>query len=659
MTRPMYEMYRLKEPIRAYTGDDLRCKTWDAEAALRMMENNLTDLGTPRYRVAKDWKNLIVYGGSGRAARNWLEYQRIRDALINLEPDETLCVQSGKAVYVAKTHAEAPRVVIANSNLVPRWATNSYFDYLDELGLMMYGQMTAGSWIYIGFQGILQGTYSTMHNAGLQARGLYPNPLEGKFVLTAGLGAMGQAQPLAITMNGGVGLIVEVKEEKINNLLPGKDNPFPKLDEKADSLEDAMERVLKYKKFKIPKSIGLVGNAGEIHPGIVRMAKKNPEYLPDFVTDQTSTHDLKNYIPLEYNQEYQELINTNPKFDSGYVKEDYEDKAENTMITHMRAMLELKQMGSILFEYGNGIRAQMEKAGQKGKDAPVMKELQDVVDEHNNRFERNGKIVKREQYIYPGFVRAYIRGLFCLGKGPFRWATLSGMEGDIFAIDRMVEEEFATDPELKRWTELARKYGPILFQGLPARVCWVAYGDRARLGLRINEMVRDGIVKGPIVIGRDHLDCGSVASPTRETEEMLDGSDAVADWALLNFALNSVCGASWVSFHSGGGVGHGLSMHAGMVIVADGTIQRERRLEQVLTVDPGIGIARHYDAGYRTAEEVVEKRGVKIPARMYRYDDTYLEKYERTSLRGYEVLPKIIDRKNIESPEIIDIVSID
>ncbi len=616
MTRPMYERYKPKEPIKAYTGEDLRCKTWDAEAALRMMENNLTDLGTARYRVAKDWKNLIVYGGSGRAARNWREYQRIRDALINLEPDETLCVQSGKAVYVAKTYKEAPRVIIANSNLVPRWATDAHFDHLDELGLMMYGQMTAGSWIYIGFQGILQGTYSTMYHAGRQAGGSHPNPLEGKFVLTAGLGAMGQAQPLAITMNGGVGLIVEVKEEKIDNLLPAEDNPFPKLDEKADNLEDALSRVVKYKKSKIAKSVGLVGNCGKIHPKLVEMAQNNLELLPDFVTDQTSAHKLENYIPVEYNKEYQELIKTNPDLD----KQEYEDKSQNTMIAHMKALLQLKKMGSIVFEYGNGIRAKIEEARAIGKDAPLIKEVQPVVDEYGDPVKKKGEILRRKQYVYPGFVRKYIRQLFCQGKGPFRWATLSGKEDDIFAIDKVVEKEFATDPELKRWTELAREYGSIFFQGLPSRVCWVAYGDRAKLGLKINEMVRDNEVTGPIVIGRDHLDCGSVASPTRETEEMLDETDAVADWPLLNFALNAVCGASWVSFHSGGGVGHGLAMHAGMVIVADGTRERDTRLEQVLTVDPGIGVARHFDAGYKTAEEVAEKKRVKIPAHLYIYE---------------------------------------
>lgn len=617
MARPLYEKYRPENPIKAYTGKDLRCKTWDAEAALRMMENNLTDLGEARFRVAKDWQNLIVYGGSGRAARNWLEYKRIRDCLINLEPDETLCVQSGKAVYIAKTHKEAPRVVIANSNLVPRWATDAHFDHLDELGLMMYGQMTAGSWIYIGFQGILQGTYSTMYHAGMQAGGKHPNPLEGKFVLTAGLGAMGQAQPLAITMNGGVGLIVEVKEEKIDNLLPSKDNPFPKLDEKADNLEDAIERALTYKKSKTPKSIGLTANTGVTHPQIVEMAKKNMEYLPDFVTDQTSAHKLENYIPVEYSQEYQELIKTNPDLD----KQEYEDKSQETMITHMKALLTLKERGSIVFEYGNGIRAKIEDAKSSGKPhAPAIKEIQPVLDEYGNPVKRNGKVLERNQYIYPGFVRKYIRQLFCQGKGPFRWATLSGKEEDIFAIDKVVEKEFATDPELKRWTQLAREYGSIFFQGLPSRVCWVAYGDRAKLGLRINDMVRNNEITGPIVIGRDHLDCGSVASPTRETEEMLDETDAVADWPLLNFALNAVCGASWVSFHSGGGVGHGLAMHAGMVIVADGTKERDKRLERVLTVDPGIGVARHYDAGYKTAQNVVEKKDVKIPAQMYRYE---------------------------------------
>jgi urocanate hydratase len=612
MTRPLFEKLRPKNPIQAYTGEDLRCKTWDAEAALRMLENNLTDLGTPRFRVAKDWKNLIVYGGSGRAARNWLEYQRIRDALLQLEPDETLCVQSGKPVYIAKTYREAPRVVIANSNLVPRWATDAHFDHLDELGLMMYGQMTAGSWIYIGFQGILQGTYSTMYHAGITAGGTHPTPLEGKFVLTAGLGAMGQAQPLSITMNGGVGLIVEVKEEKIDHLLPGKDNPFPKLDEKAVDMEDALERVLAYKKSCTAKSIGLVGNVGEIHPHIVEMARNDPQYLPDFVTDQTSAHKLENYIPVEYSKEWQEL---SEEID----KDLYEHQAQETMITHMKAMLDMKEMGAVVFEYGNGIRAKIEEARAEGiPRAPVIREVQPVLDENGNPVKRQRTTVHREQYVYPGFVRKYVRKLFCQGKGPFRWATLSGLEEDIFAIDEVLEAEYATDKELSRWIQLAREKGSIFFQGLPSRVCWVAYGDRVTLGLRINKMVRSGEIKGPIVIGRDHLDCGSVASPTRETEEMLDETDAVADWPLLNFALNAICGASWVSFHSGGGVGHGLSMHAGMVIVADGTPERDERLKRVLTADPGIGVARHFIAGYETAQDIVEKHEeLKIPQKLY------------------------------------------
>jgi len=614
MTRPLYEKFRPETPIQAYTKKELRCKTWDAEAALRMLENNLTDLGTPRYRVAKDWKNLIVYGGSGRAARNWLEYQRIRDALLNLAPDETLCIQSGKPVYIAHTYTEAPRVILANSNLVPRWATDAHFDHLDELGLMMYGQMTAGSWIYIGFQGILQGTYSTMYHAGMSAGGSHPYPLKGKFVLTAGLGAMGQAQPLSITMNGGVGLIVEVKEEKIDNLLPGEDNPFPKLDEKAVDLEDALDRVLHYKKKGIAKSIGLVGNAGDIHSRIVEMARKNPHYLPDFVTDQTSAHKLENYIPVEYSQEWQEL---SPE--RAVDKKTYEQRSQETMITHVQAMLDMKEMGAELFEYGNGIRAKIEDARAAGKShAPVIRDVQPVLDEYGNPVRKNGSVVQREQYVYPGFVRKYVRKLFCQGKGPFRWATLSGLEEDIFTIDEVLEAEFATDKELSQWITLAREKGSIFFQGLPSRVCWVAYGDRATLGLRINNMVRTGEITGPIVIGRDHLDCGSVASPTRETEEMLDETDAVADWPLLNFALNAVCGASWISFHSGGGVGHGLSMHAGMVIVADGTAEREERLKRVLTADPGIGVARHFIAGYKTAYDIAEKRkGLKIPEKMY------------------------------------------
>lgn len=571
MERPYYDEYRPEKPIEAYTGKDLRCKTWDAEAALRLLENNLDS------DVALEWEKLVVYGGDGRAARNWLEYQRIREALINLEPDETLCVQSGKAVYVAKTYPDAPRVVIANSNLVPHWATQKHFDDLDKAGLMMYGQMTAGSWIYIGFQGILQGTYETYAEAGLQDLGV--GSLKGKFILTAGMGNMSAAQPLAATMNGGVILDVEVRKERIERQLEKGH-----VDRMTKDLNEALRWVMEAKKKGEPLSVGLVGNAADIHPEIRKMAEKDEKYRPDIVTDQTPAHKLELYVPSGDVKEMEKLLEKDP--------EEYRKLAKDSIKKHAEAILEMQKLGAVVFDYGNNFRQQAFDA-----DLKAMKE------------KGNGK------WMYPGFVVQYIRPLFCKGKGPFRWVALSGDKNDIYTIDKMILKEFPKDDRLCRW--IRRAMDEPLFEGLPARVCWLAYGDRAEFGKILNDMVHDGDVSAPVAIGRDHLDCGSVASPNRETEGMKDGTDAVADWPLLNFALNTMCGASWVSFHHGGGVGIGYSLHAGFVLVADGNPKREKRLKHVLTVDPGIGIARHVDAGYEDAEKTAKEKDVKIPAQMY------------------------------------------
>jgi len=550
-----------REPIRAYTGATLHCRTWDTEAALRMLMNNLDS------RVALDWEQLIVYGGAGRAARNWREYHKIVRALKNLEPDETLCVQSGKAVYITKTYQEAPRVIIANSNLVPRWATQENFDRYDQMGLTMYGQMTAGSWIYIGTQGILQGTYETLAACGEKDFGV--NSLKGKFILTAGMGAMSGAQPLAATLNEAVILDVEARKERIEQKVnEGYCNCI------TESLDEALKLVGEARRKKKPLSVGLVGNAAEVHPELVRRG-----VTPDIVTDQTPAHDLLSYVPAGDLTELDELRVKDAK--------GYKQRALESIAKHVEAILELQKRGAVVFDYGNNLRAQAELVGVKVRD-------------------ENG------QYKYPGFVPAYIRPLFCEGKGPLRWAALSGNPEDIIEIDKALLGMFPEDLTLSRWIRLAGKKVP--FIGLPARICWLAYGDRAKFGKAINMMVGSGKLKAPIVIGRDHLDCGSVASPDRETESMKDGSDAIADWPLLNFALNAIAGASWVSFHHGGGVGIGNSLHAGMVIVADGTKAKEQRLERVLTVDPGIGIARHVDAGYEEAITTAKKKGVKIPA---------------------------------------------
>ncbi len=558
--RPMFYGERPKGRISAPHGTALHCKNWDAEAAMRMLMNNLDPA------VAIDANELIVYGGSGRAARNWREYNRIIRALKELEDDETLCVQSGKPVYIAPTHKGAPRVIIANSNLVPRWSTQEYFDAYDRMGLTMYGQMTAGSWIYIGTQGILQGTYETF--AAVGRKDLKTSSLEGKFILTAGMGGMSGAQPMAGTMNGAVILDVEVRKERIERKVSEG-----YCDRITEDIGTALEWVGAAKKEGEAVSIGLVGNAATVYRELLRR-----NIIPDIVTDQTPAHDLLSYVPEGDLAELDALREKDPGL--------YKKLALESIKKHVGAMLEMGKMGAIVFDYGNNLRAQAELAGVKMRR-------------------------KDGRFLYPGFIPSYIRPLFCEGKGPFRWAALSGSADDIRRIDGMLNELFPEDVSLRRWLKLAAEKVP--FTGLPARICWLGYGERAAVGVEINKMVRRRELEAPIVIGRDHLDCGSVASPYRETEDMKDGSDAIADWPLLNFALNTCNGASWVSFHNGGGVGIGNALHAGMVIVADGTAEREKRLKRVLTVDPGIGVARHVDAGYAEAARTARLKSVKIP----------------------------------------------
>lgn len=560
MTRPMYYEEKPEDVIRAYTGTELHCRNWDTEAALRMLMNNLDP------DVAVDSNELIVYGGSGRAARNWIEYRRIVRTLKTLKEDETLCIQSGKPVYIAPTHKAAPRVVIANSNIVPHWATQENFDRYDEMGLIMYGQMTAGSWIYIGTQGILQGTYGTLGAVAKTHFG--SDSLKGKFILTAGMGGMSGAQPMAATMNDGVILDVEVREERIRRKV---DEGY--CDRITTDIDEALQWIMNAKNERIPLSVGLVGNAAEVYPELVKR-----DIVPDIITDQTPAHDLSSYVPIGDLAELDNLCQTD--------REEYHRRALSSIKLHVEAILKMQRRGSIVFDYGNNLRSQAERAGV------------DIRDETGN-------------FRYQGFVPKYIRPLFCMGKGPFRWVALSGDPQDIEVIDAKVLELFPLDKGLARWIKLASQKVPVL--GLPGRVCWLGYGDRAKLGVEINKMVASKELKAPVVIGRDHLDCGSVASPYRETEDMLDGSDAIADWPLLNFALNSINGASWVSFHNGGGVGIGNSLHAGFVIVADGTLKREEQLRKVLTVDPGIGIARHVDAGYQIAMDTARQKSVKIP----------------------------------------------
>lgn len=541
--------------IHAPRGSQLTCKNWLIEAAYRMIQNNLDPA------VAEKPEELVVYGGRGQAARSWEAFDAILESLKNLAEDETLLVQSGKPVGIFKTHTDAPRVLIANSNLVPHWATQEHFDDLAAKGLIMYGQMTAGSWIYIGTQGILQGTYETL---GALAKQRGWDSLKGKFVLTAGLGGMGGAQPLAISMNNGVGLIVEVDPDRAHRRLE-----IGYVDAVTDTLEEAMTLVEEALEDETPTSIGLIGNAAEIYPELVLRG-----VVPDVVTDQTPAHDLMSYIPAGMSlEEAYALQTSDPK--------KFAELSQASMAAHVQAMLAFQRLGAEVFDYGNNLR-------QRAYDYGV-----------------------KDAFNFPGFVPAYIRPLFCEGKGPFRWVALSGDPEDIYRTDEAIAKLFPEDDHLQRWLKMAREKVP--FQGLPSRICWLGYGERAKAGLAFNQLVADGVVKAPIVIGRDHLDAGSVASPNRETESMRDGTDAVSDWPILNALLNAVNGATWVSFHHGGGVGIGFSQHAGQVIVADGTPEAAKRLERVLTCDPGMGVVRHADAGYPEAIEFARKHDVRIP----------------------------------------------
>jgi len=553
MKKPQETAYK---PVRAPRGTRLQTKGWSQEGALRMLMNNLDP------EVAEKPQELIVYGGTGKAARNWDCFRAIVSSLKKLENDETLLVQSGKPVGIFKTHSEAPRVLISNAMVVPRWATWDEFRRLEALGLTMYGQMTAGSWIYIGTQGILQGTYETL---AAVAKKHFGGTLKGKLVVTAGLGGMGGAQPLAVTMNEGVAIVVEVDPDRIKRRLETK-----YVDTMTTSLDEALKLADEARKKGQPLSIALLGNAADVLPELVRQG-----LTPDVLTDQTSAHDeLNGYVPRGL--PYQDALELRKKDPQKYIAMAYE-----SMAAHVEAMLELQKRGARTFDYGNNIRGQAQKAGVA------------------NAFD------------IPGFVQEYIRPLFCVGKGPFRWAALSGKPQDIYVTDEAVLKTFPEDEALARWIRKAQKQ--VRFQGLPARICWLGYGERARFGQVINTLVKKGKISAPIVIGRDHLDTGSVASPNRETEKMKDGSDAIADWPILNALLNAVCGASWVSVHHGGGVGIGLSIHAGMVIVADGSQSMARRLERVLTVDPGLGVARHADAGYEEAIACARKNKIKIP----------------------------------------------
>ncbi len=548
----------MKRIIKPPTGTKLTCKNWLIEAAYRMIQHNLDPDN------AENPDELIVYGGTGRAARNWECFDAILEALKKLEVDETLLIQSGKPVGVAKTHENAPRVLIANSNLVPNWANWDYFNELEKKGLIMYGQMTAGSWIYIGTQGILQGTYETFAEA---ARQHFNGDLRGRLVLTAGLGGMGGAQPLAATFNGGTALVVEVDEERIKKRLKTK-----YCDLMETNLDIALEKIQAAKAEKRTLSVGLLGNAADIFPELLSRG-----IIPDLVTDQTSAHDeLNGYVPagIPYSDAL-ELRKSNP--------DKYKRMAYDSIVKHCRAMVDFQKKGAITFDYGNNLRGQALKAGYS------------------------------DAFAFPGFVPAYIRPLFCVGKGPFRWVALSGDPEDIYTTDRELMKLFPEDRTLQRWLKMAGE--KVTFQGLPARICWLGYGERDKAGLLFNDLVRTGRVKAPIVIGRDHLDAGSVASPNRETEAMKDGSDAIADWPILNALLNTASGATWVSYHHGGGVGIGYSLHAGQVIVADGTEAAAIRLKRVLTNDPLTGIFRHVDAGYQTALDCASDNQINIPGK--------------------------------------------
>ncbi|MEJ8543929.1 urocanate hydratase [Brevibacillus borstelensis] len=552
----MTKTQSIQELIQQYSGTKLHAKGWVQEAALRMLLNNLNE------EVAERPEDLVVYGGIGKAARNWECFNAIIETLKNLESDETLLIQSGKPVAVFKSHTDAPRVLLANSNLVPRWATWDHFNELDKKGLMMYGQMTAGSWIYIGSQGIVQGTYETFAEC---ARQHFGGTLAGTITVTAGLGGMGGAQPLAVSLNGGVSINIEVDRTRIQRRLETR-----YLDVMTESLDEAIKMAKEAKAAKKDLSIGLLGNAVDV---LNEMLERG--FIPDVLTDQTSAHDpLNGYIPVGMTlEEAAALRKADPK--------GYEAKAAASIAEHVRAMLKMQEQGAVTFDYGNNIR-------QVAKNEGV-----------------------EDAFRFPGFVPAYIRPQFCEGKGPFRWAALSGDPEDIYKTDEVILREFSYNTHLCNWIRMARER--VSFQGLPARICWLGYGERARFGKIINDMVARGELSAPIVIGRDHLDSGSVASPNRETEAMKDGSDAVADWPILNALINAVGGASWVSVHHGGGVGMGYSLHAGMVIVADGTPEAEKRLERVLTTDPGMGVVRHVDAGYDLAVKTAKEKGVKIP----------------------------------------------
>tara|TARA_X000000368_G_scaffold267963_1_gene212284 strand:- start:598 stop:2253 length:1656 start_codon:yes stop_codon:yes gene_type:complete len=546
----------MKIDIKPPTGNQLTCKNWQIEAPYRMIQNNLHP------DVAEDPDNLVVYGGKGKAARNWDCYNMIIKSLEHLNEDETLLIQSGKPVGIVKTHKSSPRVLIANSNIVPHWANWEYFNELDKNGLIMYGQMTAGSWIYIGTQGILQGTYETFAAAAKQH---FDSDLSGKLVVSAGLGGMGGAQPLSVTMNNGIALIIEIDPTRIQRRL---DTNY--IQYSTDSLNEAINMVNKAINNKEPLSVGLLGNAADIIPKLAEM-----DIVPDLVTDQTSAHDeLDGYIPNGYT--LKEALDLRKKNPDKYVRESFRAMGE-----HCKGILALKDKGSICFDYGNNLRGQAVKSGVQNA------------------------------FNFPGFVPEYIRPLFCEGRGPFRWVALSGNEDDIFKTDDRIIEMFPNDKTLIRWINLARE--KVKFQGLPARICWLNYEQRSKFGVELNNMVANGELLAPIVIGRDHLDTGSVSSPYRETENMLDGSDAVADWPLLNALMNTASGATWVSIHHGGGVGMGLSVHSGQVICADGSKEMEIRIKRVLTNDPGIGIMRHADAGYENAIDHADNWNIKMP----------------------------------------------
>jgi len=544
-------------PVKAPTGSKLTCANWQIEAPYRMLQNNLDPA------VAERPDDLVVYGGTGRAARSWDAYDAMLRTMQTMKPDETMLVQSGKPVGVFRTHEWAPRVLLANSNLVGEWATWDEFRRLEHMGLTMYGQMTAGSWIYIGTQGILQGTYECFAEI---ARRKFNGTLAGTITLTAGLGGMGGAQPLAVTMNDGVALCIDVDAWRVNRRVETR-----YLDEVADSLEDAVARCEKAKAEKRRLSVGVVGNAADMFPKLLQMG-----FAADIVTDQTSAHDPLSYLPNDISEDAaKEMLKKNP--------EEFIRRSRAAMAAHCQAMVGFMDAGAEVFDYGNSLRREAQLGG------------------YDRAFD------------YPGFLPAYIRPLFCEGRGPFRWVALSGDPEDIAATDKAVLEEFPDDDGLHKWMRLAKER--VAFQGLPARICWLGYGERHRLGLRFNEMVRKGQLKAPIVIGRDHLDSGSVASPYRETEAMIDGSDAIADWPLLNALVNTAAGATWVSIHHGGGVGIGRSIHAGMVAVADGTDLAAEKLSRVLLTDPGMGVIRHADAGYQRAIDVADERGVRLPMR--------------------------------------------